>query len=157
MALHWTSSIISKSVLYWGPSSSDMSHQCSAEGKDHLPHPHPAGSALPGAPPAAAGLCCKGTLLAHSQPTFTSPTRAFPAAALQAVSPQLELLQTIGLAQCFNLFGNKGIISVLHPLCVHYETVPQMNISLSALRTRQAKRRFQAAIGKDSLMVRKVK
>lgn len=40
---------------------------------------------------------------------------------------------------------------------MHYETVAQMNISLSALRTRQAKRKFQVAIGKDSLMVRKVK
>lgn len=82
----------------------------------------------------------------------SSPTRVSPA----SCSPQPALLQTIALVWCFNLLGNKGIISVLHPWCVCCETVPQMNFSLLTLRTGQAKRRFQLAIGKGFLMVRKV-
>lgn len=56
MALHLDQLHNVQISLYWGPSSSDKPHQCLAEGKDHLPHPQPAASALPGAAPAAVGL-----------------------------------------------------------------------------------------------------
>lgn len=58
-------------------------------------------------------------------------------AALQAVNPRPVLLQTIDLGQFLNLFGNRGIISVLHPWHVYYGTVPLMNLSASPLRNGQ--------------------
>lgn len=135
--------------LYWGPSSSDKPHQCLAEGKDHLPHPQPAARALPGAAPAAVGLCAGAELVQGHSPIQHPPRAiALPCQLLcRWHQPPAHPAAAHRSGTRFNLFGNKGILSVLHPLHVCCGTVPLMNISLSALRTGQAKRRFQLLFG----------
>lgn len=104
MTIHWTDSRLSISFLYWGAKTwtqhSDVSLQCWAERRDHLPQA--AGETHPNRPKEAVVLLChRGALLAHG-----------PLAVHHNPKVLLSELLSIPLAQnlywCMSLFLCRG-------------------------------------------------
>ena len=89
VALHWTHSHVSLSLLYWrlktGCNIQTWCQQDLTEGKDPLPRP--AGNTLPNAAQGTVGLlCCDDALLAHGQPGVYQDTQVLSAELLPCQS-----------------------------------------------------------------------
>lgn len=132
MKLHYLKSrkiCYNMSVSTWGkrPCTSDMSHHCWAEGKEHLPWP--AGNAPPHA--AQAALCHlhhKDTLLAQVHIVIHSLLRSF--------SPKLLSTQLVPCAYCcLKLFVTRGrtfYISLLNLMrFLFYPVLQSVQLSLN--------------------------